>query len=500
MPHYKNNDRCQIEFIEINYQKQLIPGTFEHTLNYLIDNKIDISAFDSKYHNDNTGAPAWDPRILLKIILFAYSKGIIWSRRIEDLCKTNIIMKALTADSQPHFTVIAEFVSSMKEEIKSIFSQVIIICADLELIGKSMFAVDGCKLPSNASKEWSGKHKDLKKKQQKLEALAEQLLEKNKQNDLSASKTIDKDLERHLININKKVEKIQAFLETEQPKIGPRGTEVQSNITDNESAKIKSSNGVIQGYNGIAVADAKNQVIVAAEAFGRGQEQRFFAPILSQLNDNLKNLTRTKSPLKGTTVLADTGYFCEENLKIAAEKKINAIIPDNHFRQRMEGNAERGRYIGKDYKYTQADFKYNKKRNFYICPNGKKLTFIGHHKLYGNSGNKFQSKVGDCKDCSHRNKCFKRNVENARRRTLYIVDSKHSVNYSEEMRKKIDRPDIRNIYSKRMGIIEPVFANITSCKRMDRFTLRGKDKVNIQWLLYCTVHNLGKITKAMQPI
>ena len=68
------------------------------------------------------------------------------------------------------------------------------------------------------------------------------------------------------------------------------------------------------------------------------------------------------------------------------------------------------------------------------------------------------------------------------------------------MRKKIDRPEIRNIYSKRMGIIEPVFANITSCKRMNRFTLRGKDKVNIQWLLYCTVHNLGKITKAMQPI
>ena len=215
MPHYKNNDRSQIEFIQINYQKQLLPGTFEHTLNYLIDNKIDMSAFDNKYHNEDTGAPAWDPRTLLKIILFAYSKGIIWSRRIEDLCKTNIIMKALTADSQPHFTVIAEFVTSMKEEIKSIFSQVIIICADLKLIGKSMFTVDGCKLPSNASKEWSGKHKDLRKKHQKLEALAEQLLEKNKQNDLSASNTIDKEIERHLIKINKKVEKIQAFLETE---------------------------------------------------------------------------------------------------------------------------------------------------------------------------------------------------------------------------------------------------------------------------------------------
>ena len=165
MAHYKNRDPNQIEFIEINYQEQLIPGTFEHTLNYLIDNKIDMTAFESRYRNDETGAPAWNPRTLLKIILYAYSKGIIWSRKIEDLCKANIIMKALTADSVPHFTVIADFVSSMKDEIKSVFSQIIIICADLGLIGKTMFAVDGCKLPSNASKEWGGKFKDLKKQQ-----------------------------------------------------------------------------------------------------------------------------------------------------------------------------------------------------------------------------------------------------------------------------------------------------------------------------------------------
>ena len=468
MAHYKNRDPNQIEFIEINYKEQLIPGSFEHTLNYLIDSKIDMSAFESRYKNDDTGAPAWNPRTLLKIILYAYSKGIIWSRRIEDLCRTNIIMKALTADSIPHFTVIADFISSMKDEIKSVFSQVIIICADLGLIGKTMFAVDGCKLPSNASKEWSGKFKDLKKKQQKLEALAENLIEKNQENDkdISTHNTSD-ELNRHLSNINKKVDKISTFLKDSEPKIGPRGKEVQSNITDNESAKIKSSNGVIQGYNGIAVADDKNQVIIAAEAFGRGQEQRFFEPILEQTEENLKSITKKKKPLRNTTILADTGYFCEENLKAAADKKIEAIIPDNHFRQRMESNNERGRYIGREYKFTQADFTYDKKGNFYICPNGKQLIFIGHHKLIGNSGNKYQSKTVDCRDCPFREKCFNRNVENAKRRTLYIVDSKGKRIYSEEMRKKIDKPEIRDLYSKRMGIIEPVFANITSCKKMN---------------------------------
>ena len=82
----------------------------------------------------------------------------------------------------------------------------------------------------------------------------------------------------------------------------------------------------------------------------------------------------------------------------------------------------------------------------------------------------------------------------------YIVDTGGGPNYSEDMRKKIDKPENRDLYSKRMAIIEPVFGNITACKRLDRFTLRTKAKVNIQWLLYCMVHNIGKIQNAMVPV
>jgi len=127
------------------------------------------------------------------------------------------------------------------------------------------------------------------------------------------------------------------------------------------------------------------------------------------------------------------------------------------------------------------------------------LRFIGHQKLYGNEGNKYQSQTSDCTDCSYREKCFRKNTKTAKRRTLYIVDTGDGPNYSEDMRKKIDKPEIRDLYSRRMGIIEPVFGNITACKRLDRFTLRTKAKVNIQWLLYCMVHNIGKIRNAMVP-
>jgi len=76
--------------IPISFDKQILPGTFEYTLNYLIDNELDLSVFDDRYSNDDTGRPAYDPAILLKIILYAYSRGITSSGKTGKPIKSNI--------------------------------------------------------------------------------------------------------------------------------------------------------------------------------------------------------------------------------------------------------------------------------------------------------------------------------------------------------------------------------------------------------------------------
>ncbi len=164
MAKYKKYSHAQLKLIPVDYSKQLLHGTLEHTINYLVDNYIDCSVFDKKYKNDDTGAPAYDPRILLKIVLFGYSRGINSSRRLARVCKENIIFKALSADSEPDFTTIASFISNMKTEIVSIFENILLVCYDMNLIGGTTFAVDGCKITSNASKEWSGTFKDFERK------------------------------------------------------------------------------------------------------------------------------------------------------------------------------------------------------------------------------------------------------------------------------------------------------------------------------------------------
>jgi stalled ribosome alternative rescue factor ArfA len=246
----------------------------------------------------------------------------------------------------------------------------------------------------------------------------------------------------------------------------------------------------------MAIADGKAQIIVAAEAYGGVYEGEHFPAMLEKLEGAMKTLTGKREPLKGKVMLGDTGYYSEGNLHAAKDKKMDVIIPDPYFRQREEGmiKGKYGKYHEKA-KYDSRDFRYNKEANSYTCPNGKKLRFKKRVKLANNEGNRYEGSVKDCSVCPLRGKCIR--AGKAKYRVLYITIAKYRENLSLKMKNKIDKPEVRKVYGQRMRIIEPVFADITYCKGLNRFTLRGKSKVNIQWLLYCIVHNLGKCIPVM---
>ena len=268
MARYKDVHYEQDKFIPVSFRKQILPGTFEYTLSYLVDHELDLSLFDANYCNDERGAPAFDPAVLLKIVIYAYSRGITSSRKIEQACRENIIFMALSADSQPHFTTIADFVSRMDEQILPLFRNVLMICDELRLIGGDMFAIDGCKLPGNASKSWSGTKWELKQKKKKLEKAARAMLKRHREDDAQPDGEQTQREVQAVKSIREKAKKLQRWLDDNDDKPGKGGKPKKSNITDNESAKMKTSKGVIQGYDGVACVDSKHQVIVHGEAFG----------------------------------------------------------------------------------------------------------------------------------------------------------------------------------------------------------------------------------------
>nr|WP_245800898.1 transposase [Halomonas utahensis] len=313
MPRFKPYNYDQDAMVVINYRHQLQPGTFEYAVHYLIEHKLDLSVFYPKYRNGDTGRLAYDPAILLKIILFAYSKGITSSREMQWCCETNILFKALSCDTVPHFTTLAAFVSNHAEEIEALFEQVLLVCQEQGLLGNELFAIDGCKMASDASKEWSGTFKELGDKRDKLRRLIRHRLQEHRQQDEAATEAeLDQQIReaRTILSLDEAKNKIDRFLKTQSPRKGQgkRSKEVKSNITDNESAKMTTGKGTIQGYNGVATVDKKHQVIIDAQAFGEGQEHHTLKPVLERVEQRYRRLGINANIFQqGTIVTADTG-------------------------------------------------------------------------------------------------------------------------------------------------------------------------------------------------
>jgi transposase len=503
MPRFKPADTSQTLLVPVRLVDQLIPGTFEHALHQIIENHIDLRELSSRwFKNDSRGAPAFNPSCLLKIVLLGYSKGLFSSRRIAAACRNNILFMALSGDSHPHFTTIAWFVRSLREQILSIFAKVLLICSELQLIGGELFAVDGCKISSNASKEWSGTFQELEEKKQKLRQRLKLMMDTHARQDSREGRKCsgcepEATFKQRLQRQRKAIRRISGFLATHEPKPAKVRAERQSNITDNESAKLHSSHGMIQGYNALAMVDAKHQIIVAAEPVGAINEGEHLEEVLAQAEDNARAAGMGKQILQGSTLVADTSYYSENNIKLCEGKGIDGYLPDPHFRRRDPRFPPANRRRKHKALFDQEQFRFDPRRNLYVCPNGKLLRISAKkYRVKNFEGRRYLARKQDCHSCPLNGQCLQ---SKAGRRQLYIVDRIVGRDWLGEMRRKIDSAQGRRQYSRRMGIVEPVFANITTVKRLDRFTLRGRAKVRVQWLLYALVHNIEKIAHYGAP-
>ncbi|CCK76970.1 Transposase, IS4 family [Oleispira antarctica RB-8] len=510
MSNFLDDNLNQSVFFDINYLEVLGSNTFEYCLYHLLENDEIVSDFYARYKNKNVGRKAYPPALLLRVIFYAYYRGHTSSRVIERLCKTDLKFIALAAGRQPHFTTIANFVSSNCEAMSRLFHKVLLICDQSGLIGKEHFAIDGCKLPTNASKQWSGTHKELRKKSDKLKEAAQKIIDKHLSNDSDkrGGNNIAADQQQTIDTLMKNAKKIDDFLSTNEPRMGQgrRKQEVQSNITDNQSAKMTTSKGTIQGMACVTAADEKHQVIVHAQAFGMGQEQATLKPMVEGIKKNFGD-----GIFKPSLVLtADTGFSSEATMQYLFDEKINAVVPDNQFRKRnpvfsdsdfYKKHKELRKKTRKDKAKTNmamhsSEFKVSFSSNTCICPAGKELKFLGDD-YEGVKGfyTRFRGELEDCRNCSMQSKCMRNPVKEKGRQVSFLNDGQEKITCLDLMKQKIDSPEGRRMYSRRMWTIEPVFGNITSNKGLNRIGLRGEAKATAQWLMYCMVHNIEKLWK-----
>jgi transposase len=501
MARYKHIDTSP-RFLPVDLTRQLRPGTFEYALNHLLDGEIDLRCFDDRFNNDDTGASAYPPAMLLKVVLFAYSQGILSSRAIERACCEQVTFIALTGDQAPHFTTIARFISTLGDDIANVFTQVLFICDSQGLIGREMFAIDGVKLPSNASKAKSGTRADFVHQAKKLEKSVKVMLKRHREaDDLGIEPDV---LAKEIIKrkrLQEDAAKLRQWLNAHpEDRTGKKGNIRKSNRTDNESAKMATGKGVIQGYTGVAAVDDKYQIIVEAQAHGTGSEHEVFIPVVDAMSDLFA---------PDSLLTADAGYHSEANLAILDDRKIAALVADNGMRKRDERFATQERHASrpdplanksKDNKkaklYQTRDFLYDADTRTCICPAGKTLYRWGTGTDYnGFAAVRFAGAPRDCRPCQQRHQCL-RYPDKTEVRSVAIVLHRlrpSPQSHTDRMKKRIDSAEGRARYGRRFATVEPVFANLRYNKGLDRFTLRGKEKVDAQWKLFCLVHNIEKL-------
>ena len=236
------------------------------------------------------------------------------------------------------------------------------------------------------------------------------------------------------------------------------------------------------------------------------------AVVAPGVRDRYRRLGIRKNPFKGryrTIVTADTGFASEANMEYLYQNRLDAYIPVNQFRQRDPQFQEQKAHYGKrkrpDTRKTPAtlpasELQFEPGSKTCICPAGESLSLrservdhIGNRKLF------FEGKLSQCRDCEINAQCMRKpsaagHRKGKGRQVSFIIEKRQSgAPFTDWMKTRIDSEKGKHIYAHRMSAVEPVFGNIGTNKRLSRFGLRTKDKVQAQWRLYSLVHNIEKI-------
>ena len=216
----------------------------------------------------------------------------------------------------------------------------------------------------------------------------------------------------------------------------------------------------------------------------------------------MQGIGKDRDYFQGRQLSADSNYYSLANLVLCQAESLDAYIPDLQFRKRdprfsdqqrfKNGVHPRKRSAAKEKTFTAADFVFDDSKQVYLCPQGKVLkrgarSQRNRYRVY----DIYRAHQKDCAACPVRSKCLSK--RDTPRRYLSVEVESPYPHLIENMKARIDTPQGKQIYARRLAIVEPVFANIRVQKRLDHFTLCSKAKVDVQWKLFALVHNIGKI-------
>jgi transposase len=460
---YRYGNRNQLQLFPSSIEEYVTPDDPVRVYDAFIE-ALDLEKLGLYLDPHHVGNPAYHPKTMLKLLVYAYSYGIRSSRKIERATRHNLSFIWLTQGLRPDHKTIAEFRRKNRSQLADVLKQCAHLCIELNLIEGNTLFLDGSKIRANASikKTW-----DQKKAQRALQhidqRIAELLNECDEQDEAEEESgsfvKMDESLKDQKV-LQAKIQRILAELEEKKQK--------SLNTTDPDCTRIKSINGTHAGYNVQSVVDDQHGLILSVDVVSENNDYNQFAKQIDQANELLEQ--------KCQVACADSGYASTTELAKIDQQGIKVIVPSQ--RQVSEKTPS---------PFAKEQFPYDHLHDRYICPEGHQLTFSylnknkkNGHKHYMISAKKI------CLSCPHYGVCTQ---SKQGRKIIRLVN--------EELREKFEaqylEPESQAIYRRRKAKVELPFGHIKRNLGVNAFLLRGLQGVKAEASILGTCFNLVRM-------
>jgi transposase len=419
---------------------------------------LDWRKFEASYAE--TGCPAYPPKVLCKLLVYGYSKGLRSSRALEEEAKHDQRYIWLAGGLQPDHSTLARFRKEKQAWLKEVYRNTVRICTEAGLVLLQVTSTDGSKIRARASKRSLYNAKRVAREMEAIERILSEAEAADQAEDECYSESRADVLPAKLADARQRKEQLTRIA----ARLAESGRNSVS-ATEEDCRVMQTNQGLSPAYNAQISVDAAQGVIVAAEMSQQELDNGQLAGQMAQVLENTGS--------RPEVALADSGYSDEGTFQWLEDTGQEALLPPHEHPQ----EAKR-----KDL-FASRCFFHDEARDVLICPAGKELTF--RRVTRGSSGSYRIYTAVNCRSCSFYAECVK--VKSKRGRSIWVSVVARA---REKMRQKLKTPVGKALYQLRQQTVEPIFGNFKANLRFSRFGLAGKNGAGAELWLLCTAHNL----------
>ncbi len=456
-------------------------GHLARVVDELVEAIDGLERFNEPFRH-TPGEPAYNVKMLLKVLLYAYGRGIPSSREMARQCEESLAFRYLTGHARPDHRTLSRFRRKRRHLIRWVFKQVVRLGRAEGLVRLGLVALDSVRVQANARAGSKRTVEEVRQELEDLEAyLAQVEREDRREDEVYGEEGREDTVPKELASVKRRREALRrakAQLEADRQQALAAGAKARRDVlpTDPEAQWVRKGGRIIPGYSGQVVADGDVGFIVAAEAVRGGDDRGQLVPMVQAVE-------RTVGEAPGV-VVADNGYYSEEAVAAVESEKTKVVVPDGQAARQINREGE----VSAMPPYHVDCFTYEAQADQFRCPQGQLLRFVKARRRRGQATRVYRGVA--CRNCPVRDECTRA------RSGVRWVEVPVAYEKVKAVHERIRTPEGMGWYRRRKAIVERIFGHWQHNLRIRRLQLRGLAGATVELLLMAIAYNMRLIGQA----